>query len=54
MRPELIKLIGGEIANAKEGKPAGIWAKMNALVDPAKVLARIKRTGQVRYLSRSD
>jgi polyphosphate kinase len=35
MRPELIKLIGGEIANAKEGKPAGIWAKMNALVDPA-------------------
>jgi polyphosphate kinase len=35
MRPELIKLIEAEIASAKAGKPAGIWAKMNALVDPA-------------------
>jgi polyphosphate kinase len=35
MRPELIKLIEAEIANSKAGKPAGIWAKMNALVDPA-------------------
>ncbi|MGN6849506.1 MAG: RNA degradosome polyphosphate kinase [Sphingomicrobium sp.] len=33
MRPELIKLIDAEIANAKAGMPAGIWAKMNALVD---------------------
>ena len=35
MRPELIRLIEAEIANAKAGKPAGVWAKMNALVDPA-------------------
>lgn len=35
MRPELIKLIDAEIASAKAGKPSGIWAKMNALVDPA-------------------
>ena len=35
MRPELIRLIDAEIANAKTGKPGGIWAKMNALVDPA-------------------
>ena len=35
MRPELIRLIDAEIANAKEGKPSGIWAKMNAVVDPA-------------------
>jgi polyphosphate kinase len=35
MRPELIKLIDTEIASAKAGKPAGIWAKMNSLVDPA-------------------
>jgi polyphosphate kinase len=33
MRSELIKLIDAEIAAAKSGKPAGIWAKMNALVD---------------------
>ena len=35
MRPELIKLIDIEIANTRAGKPSGIWAKMNALVDPA-------------------
>jgi polyphosphate kinase len=35
MRPELIKLIDAEIANAKAGKPSGIWAKMNSLVDLA-------------------
>ena len=33
LRAELIKLIDIEIANAKLGKPAGIWAKMNSLVD---------------------
>jgi len=35
LRPELMKLIDAEIANAKAGKPSGIWAKMNSLVDPA-------------------
>jgi polyphosphate kinase len=34
LRPELIRLIDAEIASAMEGKPAGVWAKMNALVDP--------------------
>jgi polyphosphate kinase len=34
MRTELIKLIEAEIANAKEGRPSGLWAKLNALVDP--------------------
>jgi polyphosphate kinase len=33
LRPELIRLIDSEIANAKAGKPCGIWAKMNSLVD---------------------
>ena len=33
MRSELIKLIDAEIVNATEGKPCGIWAKMNSLVD---------------------
>jgi polyphosphate kinase len=35
MRPELIKLIDAEIANAGAARPSGIWAKMNSLVDPA-------------------
>jgi polyphosphate kinase len=35
MRPELIRLIEAETANARAGKPSGIWAKLNALVDPA-------------------
>jgi polyphosphate kinase len=33
LRAELIKLLDAEIAAAKAGKPAGVWAKMNALVD---------------------
>jgi len=35
LRQNLSDLIDAEIANAREGKPAGIWAKMNSLVDPA-------------------
>ncbi|MHC8509784.1 MAG: RNA degradosome polyphosphate kinase [Rhodospirillales bacterium] len=34
LRSTLLKGIEGEIANAEKGAPAGIWAKMNALVDP--------------------
>jgi polyphosphate kinase len=34
LRNELIKLLDAEIANAKAGKPSGVWAKMNSLVDP--------------------
>jgi polyphosphate kinase len=33
LRATLLKLVDAEIANAKAGKPSGIWAKMNALVD---------------------
>ncbi len=33
LRPHIIAQIDNEIANAKAGKPAQIWAKMNALVD---------------------
>src|SRR5487761_1195986 len=35
LRQRLNELIEAEIANAKSGGPAQIWAKMNALVDPA-------------------
>jgi polyphosphate kinase len=35
LRARLCEFIEAEMANAKDGKPAQIWAKMNALVDPA-------------------
>ncbi|HEX7656553.1 MAG TPA: RNA degradosome polyphosphate kinase [Sphingomonas sp.] len=35
LRKRLIELIDVEIANARDGKPSGIWAKMNSVVDPA-------------------
>jgi polyphosphate kinase len=35
LRTRLGELIEAEIRNAKDGKPAQIWAKMNSLVDPA-------------------
>src|SRR6201987_2400397 len=35
LRARVFELIEAEIENAKQGKPAQIWAKMNALVDPA-------------------
>lgn len=34
MRDELLRLIDAEMANARAGKPSGLWAKMNSLVDP--------------------
>ncbi|MFC3070156.1 RNA degradosome polyphosphate kinase [Phenylobacterium soli] len=34
MKRDLLKMIGQEAENARAGKPAAIWAKMNALVDP--------------------
>jgi polyphosphate kinase len=37
LRARLFELIDAEIANAQNGKPAQIWAKMNALVDPAMI-----------------
>ena len=34
MRAELMRLLDAEIAAKREGKPAGVWAKLNSLVDP--------------------
>jgi len=37
MRAELLRLVDQEIAAARDGKPASIWAKMNSLVDQAMI-----------------
>jgi polyphosphate kinase len=34
LKADLLNLISHEIENALAGKPAGIWAKLNSLVDP--------------------
>jgi len=34
LKRDLLRMIAQEADNARAGKPAGIWAKMNALVDP--------------------
>ncbi|MBW8815880.1 MAG: RNA degradosome polyphosphate kinase [Caulobacterales bacterium] len=34
MKRDLLRMIGAEAQAARAGKPSGIWAKMNSLVDP--------------------
>jgi polyphosphate kinase len=40
MRDELIRLVDAEIAAARAGKPCGLWAKLNSLVD-AKLIDKL-------------
>ena len=34
LKTDLIEMVEAEVANARAGKPSGIWVKLNALVDP--------------------
>jgi len=45
MRPRLMSLIDAEMKNAKAGKPAAIWAKLNSLVD-AGIIDQLYRASQ--------
>jgi polyphosphate kinase len=45
LHARLLELISAEIGNARAGKPAGIYAKLNALVDP-EIIAALYRASQ--------
>ncbi|MDQ3002732.1 MAG: polyphosphate kinase 1 [Fibrobacterota bacterium] len=52
---ETLRLIRAEESSAREGRPSGIWAKMNALIDPDVIDALYQASGagvQIRLMVR--
>jgi polyphosphate kinase len=45
LRDKILALIDAEIANAREGKPSAVWAKMNSLVDQ-KVIEKLYQASE--------
>jgi len=45
MKPDLLALIEHEVENARAGKPAAIWAKLNSIVDPV-IIDELYRASQ--------
>ena len=45
LKQDLVRMIGDEVSAAKKGKPCGIWAKMNSLVD-GEVIDALYRASQ--------
>jgi polyphosphate kinase len=45
LHAQLLELIAGETANARAGRPAGIYAKLNSLVDP-EIIAALYRASK--------
>ncbi len=45
LKTDLIAMVDAEVANARAGKPSGIWVKLNALVDP-EVIDALYRASQ--------
>ena len=47
LKSSLIKMIKNEMVLAKKGKPAEIWVKLNALIDPEVIEAYIRQANLV-------
>ena len=54
LRPTLYALVDAEIENARAGRPAAIWAKLNSLVDPDLIAEATKQQLQPELTTGED